>query len=65
MGKTTFLNRSDQVMVGLDGDGQAQVNILEYLPAEDREWFQEDVFPSLEAVIFVQPIDGRNSCLLS
>lgn len=47
-GKATFVNRSGQVMVGLDGDGQVQVNILEYLPAEDREWFQEDVFPSLQ-----------------
>ena len=47
-GKATFLNRSGQVMVGLDGDGQVQVNMLEYLPPEDREWFQEDVFPSLQ-----------------
>lgn len=47
-GQATFVNRSGQVMVGLDGDGQVQGNILEYLLAEDREWFQEDVFPSLQ-----------------
>ena len=47
-GQATFVNRSGQVMVGLDGDTQVQVNILEYLPAEDREWFQEDVLPALQ-----------------
>jgi PAS domain S-box-containing protein len=47
-GKANFVNRSGQVMVGLDDAGQVSVNILEYLPAEDREWFQEHVFPSLQ-----------------
>jgi two-component system sensor kinase FixL len=47
-GKATFVNRSGQMIVGLDGDAQVPINILEYLPAEDRDWFQEDVFPSLQ-----------------
>lgn len=47
-GKATFVNRSGQVMVGLDGDGQVQVNILEYLPAEDRDWFQQHILPALQ-----------------
>jgi PAS domain S-box-containing protein len=47
-GKATFVNGSGQAMVGLDSDDEAQVDILEYLPPEDRDWFQQHILPALQ-----------------
>ena len=49
-GKASFVSRSGQAMVGLEGDDQVQVNIVEYLALEDREWFQQNVLPALQRV---------------
>jgi two-component system, LuxR family, sensor kinase FixL len=47
-GKATFVNGSGQAMVGLESDDEAQVEILEYLPPEDRDWFQQHILPALQ-----------------
>ena len=47
-GKATFVNRSGQAVVGLGSDDEAQVDILEYLPPEDRAWFQQHILPALQ-----------------
>lgn len=47
-GKATFVNGSGQAMVGLESDDEAQVDMLEYLPPEDRDWFQQHILPALQ-----------------
>src|SRR5258706_1425711 len=47
-GKATFVNGAGQAMVGLESDDEAQVDILEYLPPGDRDWFQQHILPALQ-----------------